>query len=115
MEEHEKRTSIIEETEKVDISETDTPREVQIGLTLNSEEKTELVAVLKEFKDVFAWSYEDMPGIDPEIAEHKIPLIPESKPVKQKLRRMKPDVTLKIQEEVMKQLQAGFIKVVTYP
>ena len=103
MEEHEKRTSIIEETEKVDISDTDIPREVQIGLTLSSEEKTELVTVLKEFKDVFAWSYEDMPGIDPEIAEHKIPLIPESKPVKQKLRRMKPDVTLKIREEVMKQ------------
>ena len=82
MEEHEKRTSIIEETEKVDTSDTNTPREVQIGLTLDSEEKTELVVVLKEFNDVFAWSYEDMPGIDPEIAEHNIPLILESKPVK---------------------------------
>ena len=74
-----------------------------------------MVAVLKQFKDVFAWSYEDMPGIDPKIAEHKIPLIPESKLVKQKLRRMKPNITLKIREEEMKQLHAGFIKVVTYP
>lgn len=47
------------------------------------------------------------PGIDTEIAKHTIPLIPGMKPVKQKLRRMKPDVTLKIKEEVSKQLDAG--------
>lgn len=54
-------------------------------------------------------------GIDPQIAQHNIPLVPNAKPVKQKLRRMKPDVALKIKEEVSKQLQAEFIKVVNYP
>ena len=56
-----------------------------------------------------------MPGIDPEIAQHTIPLLSRSKLVKQKLRRMKPDIALKIEEEVRKQLDAGFIKVVDYP
>ena len=37
------------------------------------------------------------------------------KPVKQKLRRMKPYVALKIKEEVQKQITAGFIKVSKYP
>ena len=37
------------------------------------------------------------------------------KPVKQKLRRMKPEWTLKIKEEVEKQYNAGFLKVVNYP
>ena len=56
-----------------------------------------------------------MPGIDREIAEHKIPLDPKMTPVKQKLRRLKPEIALKIKEEVTKQLDAGFIKVSNYP
>ena len=68
MEEHEKKTSVIEQTKKVVISDNNTPREIQIGLTLSPQERDELVATLKEFWDVFAWSYEDMPGIDPDIA-----------------------------------------------
>uniref|UniRef100_A0A2N9HVA1 Uncharacterized protein n=1 Tax=Fagus sylvatica TaxID=28930 RepID=A0A2N9HVA1_FAGSY len=54
--------------------------------------------------------YQDMPGLDTDIVVHKIPLKPECKPVKQALRRMKPEVILKIKEEVEKQLKAGFPK-----
>uniref|UniRef100_A0A2N9HIG8 Uncharacterized protein n=1 Tax=Fagus sylvatica TaxID=28930 RepID=A0A2N9HIG8_FAGSY len=63
---------------------------------------------------IFAWSYQDMPGLDTDIVVHKIPLKPECKPVKQALRRMKPEVILKIKEEVEKQLKAGFLSTVTY-
>ena len=65
---------------------------------LSSEECERLVALLKDFKDVFAWSYEDMPGIDPEIVQHRIPLDLEARPVKQKLKRICPDWVLKIKE-----------------
>ena len=81
------KTPIIEDTETVDISKDPTiKREVKIGLTLNKEERTDLINLLKEFIDVFAWSYEDMPVINREITQHTIPLIPGMKPVKQKLR-----------------------------
>ncbi|XP_058217334.1 uncharacterized protein LOC131328405 [Rhododendron vialii] len=56
-----------------------------------------------------------MPRIDPEIVEHRILLYPNAKPVKQKLRRMKPDWVLKINEEVTKQIDAGFLLVTEYP
>ena len=49
---------------------------IQIGFTLSLKEREQLVALLKEFKDVFAWSYEDILGIDPEIVQHRIPLDP---------------------------------------
>ena len=55
-----------------------------------------------EFKEAFAWSYEDMPGIDTNIVQHCIPIDPAMKLVKQKLRRIKPEWTLKIKEEVEK-------------
>ena len=89
------------------------PKDVKIGLTLSSEEQEELTKLLKEFPELFAWSYEDMPGIDPDIVQHRISTLPKVRPVKQKLRRMKPEWMLKIKEEVIKQLKAGFIKAVS--
>ena len=37
---------------------------IQLGNTLTSSEKDALIALLTEFKEVFSWLYEDMPGID---------------------------------------------------
>ena len=59
---------------------------------------------------MFAWSYEDTPEIDPEIAQHHIDTHDHMVPVKQKLRRMRTEWLLKIKEEVIKQLKVGFIK-----
>jgi len=48
-----------------------------------------------------------MPVLDPEIVQHRLPLKPECHPIKQILRRMKPEVSLKIKEEVEKQFNDG--------
>ena len=63
-----------------------------------------------EFQEVFAWSYEDMHGIDPKITPHHIDTHDQMVPIKQKLRRMRTEWLLKIKEEVTKQLKVGFIK-----
>uniref|UniRef100_A0A2N9G7Q9 RNA-directed DNA polymerase n=1 Tax=Fagus sylvatica TaxID=28930 RepID=A0A2N9G7Q9_FAGSY len=105
----------IEELEIVNLAnEGEEPREVKIGTRCATEQKEALIALLREFHEIFAWSYQDMPGLDTDIVVHKIPLKPECKPVKQALRRMKPEVILKIKEEVEKQLKAGFLSTVTY-
>ena len=56
-----------------------------------------------------------MPGIDPEIVQHRIPLHPDAKPVKQKLCRIRPNWMLKIKEEIIRQIDAGFLMVTEYP
>jgi hypothetical protein len=38
--------------------------------------------LFEEFRDVFSWSYEEMPGIDPKIVEHEITTYPDAKPVR---------------------------------
>lgn len=76
-----------EETQPINLGTADEPQEVRIGNTLTLEER--LIDLLKEYKDVFAWSYDDMPGLSTDIVKHKIPLYPDAKPVKQKLRRMR--------------------------
>ena len=55
-----------------------------------------------------------MPGLDRDISKHHIPTYPEARPVKQKLRRLRPEWTKKIREEIAKQIQANFLEVVDY-
>ncbi|XP_019431067.1 PREDICTED: uncharacterized protein LOC109338316, partial [Lupinus angustifolius] len=90
-------------------------KEIKVGTLMDPSERNKLIKLLHEYKDVFAWSYSDMPGLDRSIVEHKLPLKPESLPVKQKLRRMKPSLSLRVKDEIQKWLASGFIKVAEYP
>ena len=56
-----------------------------------------------------------MSGLDTDIVVHRLPTREDSPPVKQKVRRMRPDMSEKIKAEVMKQFNAGFLAVTTYP
>ena len=105
---------IKEETQPINLGIDDEPKMIQVGNTLTTSEKDALVALLIEFKEVFAWSYEDMLGIDTDIVQHCIPTNPTMKSVKQKLRRMKLEWTLMINEKVKKQYNARFLRVVNY-
>jgi len=83
-----------EEIEMVNLGDDGEEKNVEIGAGVTKEMKLQLYTLLKDFKDIFAWSYKDMPGLDPEIVQHKLPLKPECHSIKQRLRRMKPEVSL---------------------
>lgn len=89
-------------------------KEVEIGTGMKESERNKLIKLLFNYVDVFAWTYQDMPRLDTTIVEHKLPLKPECPPVKQKLRRMRSDVSLKIKEEVKKLFDARFLAVAKY-
>ena len=74
------------------------PEEIQIYIDL-----------FKEFCDIFAWSYEEMLGIDPKIVEHEIKTYPDAKSVRKKLRLVNPKKATTIKIEVEKLLKVGFI------
>jgi len=65
--------------------------------------------MFKEFRDIFAWSYEEMSRIDPPIVIHEIKKYPDARPVRQKLRPVHPRKTSTIKTEVEKLLKVGFI------
>ena len=71
--------------------------------------------IIRSYLDVFAWSYEDMSGLDPTIVQHHLPILPHAMPVKQKLRRLHPRWSLQVKEEIQKQLSVGFLSMVEYP
>ena len=90
----------------------DNPKNILITSSLILEERLKMKETLKKRQKVFAWGYEDMPEIDKEIAEHRIPTHSHVAQVKQKKRRLRPEWALLIKEEVEKQLKVKFIKVV---
>ncbi|KAI5425579.1 hypothetical protein KIW84_031404 [Lathyrus oleraceus] len=107
--------SFEEQIELVNLGFVDDVKEVKIGSRLCPNAKKGLIDLLREYSDVFAWSYQDMPGLDSDIMEHRLPLKPKCPPVKQKLRRTHPDMAVKIKEEVQKQIDAGFLVTAEYP
>ncbi|KAI5425781.1 hypothetical protein KIW84_031556 [Lathyrus oleraceus] len=105
----------LENLETINLGSEDCMREVKIGALLEESVKKGLIELLREYIDVFSWSYEDMPGLDIDIVQHFLPLKPECVPMKQKLRRTHLDMAVKIKEEVQKQIDAGFLVTSTYP
>ncbi|RDX90847.1 hypothetical protein CR513_27243, partial [Mucuna pruriens] len=89
--------------------------EDKVDTAMMKDTKGKMIRLLVEYVDIFSWTYQDMPGLDSIIVEHKLPVYLECYPVKQKLQRMKPKVSLKIMEEVEKQLEAGFLAMTKYP
>ena len=59
------------------------PRPISISLKLSKEEKAKLILLLKEFRDVFAWDYSEMLGLDPGLVVHTLNVDPGAKPMAQ--------------------------------
>ena len=110
-----KVTPVSGSTESVDFGTLNQLRELKIGTSLSPDERDRLIDLLRSYLDVFAWSYEDMPSLDPSIVQHHLPILPHARPVKQKLRRMHHRWSLQVKEEIQKQLTVGFLSIVKYP
>ena len=90
-------------------------RQVKLGANLEPSVKERLIQLLHEYVEVFSWAYKDMPGLDADIVVHRLPTREDCPPVKQKVRRLRPDMSEEIKAEVMKQFNAGFLAVTSYP
>ncbi|CAL8162293.1 unnamed protein product [Prunus armeniaca] len=109
-------TSVAEQLETIDLSEDpSTPRPISISVHLTNEEKEAMISLLKEFRDVFAWSYEEMPGLNPNLVSHTLNIELGTKPIVQPRRNFHPEIEKQIKVEIEKPLAAGFIKPIEHP
>nr|GMD66119.1 40S ribosomal protein S18 [Ipomoea batatas] len=58
----------IDELKEVDLGTPENPRPIFISTLLSDEDEEIYVELLKEYIDVFAWTYKEMPGLDPKIS-----------------------------------------------
>ena len=90
----------IEVLEDISLDEKNPKRCTKVGVDLEEKIKKDLVHFLRKNIDVFAWSHEDMPGIDPSVITHHLNVYPSSKPIRQKKRMFAPERDNAIKEGV---------------
>jgi hypothetical protein len=96
--------------EEVDIGDGTMPRPIFVNKNLDPIFKLELIKILKEYVDCFAWNYNEMPGLSRDLVEHKLPIKPGFKPYKQHRRNFNPNIYDQVKEEINQLLDAKFIR-----
>ena len=76
----------VEELEKVTLDELRLEQTTRMGTLASQPIRQALAAFLKTNQDVFAWSHEDMLGIDPSVIVHRLNVNLASSPIQQKRR-----------------------------
>ena len=87
---------------------------VKIGANLPLNVQNNLISLLNENADLFAYSPSDMLGIDPSFISYKLSLDPRAKPMAQKRRKLGTEKQKAINEEVKRLLDVGFIREIQY-
>ncbi|KAL0350075.1 UNVERIFIED_CONTAM: hypothetical protein Sradi_4156700 [Sesamum radiatum] len=105
----------IDELKEVNLGNIEKPRPIYISASLTQEEEETYIALLHEFKDVYARSYKEIPGLDPKVAVHHLSVKKRARPVKQGQRRFRLELIPLIESEVNKLIEVGFIREVKYP
>ena len=72
---------LTETLEDISLDEDDLGKSTRIGADLEGNIKKDLICFLRENIDVFAWSHEDISGIDPRVITHHLNVYPSSNPV----------------------------------
>ncbi|KAL0445091.1 UNVERIFIED_CONTAM: hypothetical protein Slati_2231800 [Sesamum latifolium] len=82
---------------------------------MNEKTKEEIILCLQRNEDIFAWTPQDLEGIDPKMITHHLNIDPSIKPVKQKKRHFGPEKDKIIQAEVDKLMAVGHIEEIQFP
>ena len=86
-----------------------------ISSQLMAQEKEQLVALLQKYRDVFAWTYDKIPSLDPVLVVYSLNMDTGIRLVVQLARVFHTEVEAQIIQEAKKLLTAGFIKPIQHP
>ena len=71
-----------DEVEECNIGTEADPKVIKIFKNLTKESRERYIQLMKEFHDVFAWTYDDLKVYDPDVIQHTIPVQENAKPFK---------------------------------
>jgi len=91
------------------------PNLISVSESLSSIEKQDLISLIREYIDAFVWSYDDMLGLDPQVAMHHLNIKSDAKPVKQQQRQFWSYIIESIEIEVHILIECDFIREELYP
>jgi len=95
--------------EDVNLGTAEHSKMVKISKTLPLEVKTKYINLLSSFANVFSWDYSGLKTYDTNIIQHTIPIKPNQKPFREKLRRLIPKLLPSIEKEINRLYKSGNI------
>ena len=101
--------------EEINVGTKEDKRPLFINKMLEAREKEELVTLLMEFRDVFAWSYDEIPGLSLALVPHNLAMHPGMVPIKQEPRKFSDEIEAQVKKEIEKLLKAKFIMPIQHP
>ncbi|XP_074290302.1 uncharacterized protein LOC141617032 [Silene latifolia] len=107
--------STVDELKELNLGTNEDPRPIYVSVLLTKEEEEEYHKLLVEYKDVFAWSYKEIPGLSPKFAVHRLAIKKGTNPKKQSQCRFRSELVPEIEKEVNGLIEACFIREVKYP
>ena len=77
----------VQATVEINIGSAEDLKPICVNANLSPEEEIAYTELLKEYKDVFTWTYKEMPGLDPKVVVHYLSIRHGVRPTKQAQRR----------------------------
>ena len=107
IEEHRTTMKPVEKLEEVFLVDSNHEWTTKIGTLASPTIRQELTDFLRSNRDVFVWTHEDMPGIDPSVIVHRLNVSPSFPPIRQKKRVFALERDQAIAKEVRKLQEAS--------
>ena len=85
------------------------PKYVNLGKCYSPGERSKFINLFQQYKDVFAWTYDDLKMYDTRIIQHIIPIKAGVNTFQQQLPKMHPKLKPLIQSEMKKLLDGKII------
>ncbi|CAL1413156.1 unnamed protein product [Linum trigynum] len=108
------RAEPVDDEFSVSIDEGRLDRQVRVSAQASEHMRAPLINLLREFGELFAWSPQDMPGVSPDVAAHRLAVEEGKRPVQQKRRNLTQEKEEALRKEVDKLLEAGFVEEARY-
>jgi hypothetical protein len=108
---HKKKKEVIKPDNyiEINIGTNEVPRFIKNGKGTSEKERKELISLVQEYRDVFVFTYDELKAYKEDVFQHTIPLKDDTKPFRQKLKRINPKLAPLVQYELKKMLDAGII------
>ena len=105
-----RRMELVDEVSEVNIGSSVSPKMVRIGKNTSPKQGKVIEKLIRECKDVFTWTYDDMKTYDPSIIEHTIPPKERGKPYRKKICNINRKLAPLVKKEIEKMLDVGIIR-----
>nr|XP_027075937.1 uncharacterized protein LOC113699791 [Coffea arabica] len=77
----------VDDVKEINFGTSEDSRPIYVSALLNPDEEKAYIELLREYQDIFVWTYKEMPGLDPKVAVHHLAVKKGVRPVKQAQRR----------------------------